>query len=63
MQHLKFKRFPAPARAPIRSSRGAAVYDLFSNETKLIKEYGCEAIKTYTGMKIPEGAYGRIAPQ
>ena len=61
MKELKFKRFSTLARAPIRFLKGAAGYDLFSNETKVIKEHGCESIKTDIEMKIPEGTYGQIA--
>ena len=50
MKELKFK-----IKAPIRASKVAAGYDLFSNENKVIKEYSCEAIKSNIGMKISKG--------
>ena len=63
MKELKFKRLSASARAPVRSLKWAAGYDLFSNKTKTIKEYVREAIKTDIGMTIPKGTSGRVAPR
>ena len=62
MKELKFKIFSASALAPIRSSKGAADYGLFSYGVKIFKEYGCEAIKTDIDIKIPKGISRRIAP-
>ena len=58
----KFLAFTS-VRALISSSKGVASYDLLSNETKTIREYGSEVMKTDIGKKSPKGSYRRIAPR
>ena len=58
----KFLAFTS-VRALISSSKGVAGYNLLSNETKTIREYGSEVMKTDIGKKIPKGSYRRIAPR
>ena len=63
MKEIKFEWISASAGAAVRSTKGAASRDLFSIEKETIKEFGCETINTDTGIKLPEGTYGRIAPR
>lgn len=38
-------------------------YNLYSIETKVIKAFGNDLVKTDIGISIPEGTYGRLAPR
>ena len=51
------------AKAPIRGSKFAAGYDLYSNEEAVIPVGERKLINTGVRMTIPSGHYGRIAPR
>lgn len=51
------------SKAPIRMSKGAAGYDLYSNEDKIIKAKNRDLISTGISIEIPDNVYGQIAPR
>ena len=51
------------AVVPVRSSAGAAGYDLSAAHEGLVPAHGKALIKTDVAMAIPDGYYGRIAPR
>ncbi len=51
------------AKAPIRSSEGAAGYDLFACEPAIIEGFGVKMVNTGIKIQIPENTYARIAPR
>ena len=60
---LCFVKLSPRASAPLRGSAGAAGYDLYAAEEKVI-DPGCRAcIATDLQLGIPSGCYGRIAPR
>jgi len=63
MEQFKVKRLTPDAKLPLRSSPGAAGYDLFSNEKTELLAGDVTIIKTGIAVQIPEGYYGRIAPR
>ena len=63
MEKLKVVLTTPDAKMPIRTSCGAAGYDLFSAIDVIIPPKGKAKISTDIKMKIPEGYYGRIAPR
>ena len=48
---------------PVRSSAGAAGYDLSAAHESSVPAHGKALIKTDVAMAIPDGYYGRIAPR
>jgi len=48
---------------PVRSSPGAAGYDLFTPEDFEIKARSKVTVPLNLMMKVPEGTYGRVAPR
>src|SRR6185312_986682 len=61
---LKVKRLHPDAILPVRGSKGAAGYDLFSaSEETIICAHGKATIDTNLSIKVPSGYYGRIAPR
>ena len=59
---LHFKKLTTNAATPIRSSRNAAGFDLFSAEMKEVDAHGHGIITTYIVVVLPERTYGRVAP-
>lgn len=51
------------AKAPIRGSKFAAGYDLYSNQKYTIPVGERKLVDTGVRMNIPNGYYGRIAPR
>jgi len=60
---LKFKKLSENATTPLRGSRNAAGFDLFSAETKEIGANGHGIVKTDISVMLPKGTYGRVAPR
>jgi len=60
---LKFKKLSENAKTPMRGSRNAAGFDLFSAETKEIGANGHGIVKTDISVMLPKGTYGRVAPR
>ena len=60
---LKFQKLTANAMTPIRATRFAAGFDLFSAETKEINARDYGTVKTDILVMLPKGTYGRIAPR
>merc|ERR1712224_882835 len=60
---LKFKKLSGNATTPMRGSRNAAGFDLFSAETKEIPANGHGIVKTDILVILPKGTYGRVAPR
>ncbi|MBV1928660.1 MAG: dUTP diphosphatase [Gammaproteobacteria bacterium] len=48
------------AKVPIRSSPGAAGYDLYAIDNVVIRHGQREAVRTGVSMEIPEGMYGKV---
>jgi dUTP pyrophosphatase len=63
MSLLRVKRFSKNATIPIRSSPGAAGYDLYSSKDIVIPAQGKALVSTDIAVGIPPGCYGRIAPR
>ena len=60
---LKFKKLTGNATTPVRGSRYAAGFDLFSAEFKEILPQCRTVVKTDIGVMLPLGTYGRVAPR
>ena len=60
---LRFKKLTTNATTPIRASRHAAGFDLFSAETKEVDAHGRGIINTDIVMMLSQGTYGRVAPR
>ena len=60
---LRFKKLTANAATPIRGSRHAAGFDLFSAETKEVVAHGHSIVNTDITVMLPQGTYGRVAPR
>merc|ERR1719495_538611 len=60
---LRFKKLSKNATTPMRGSRNAAGFDLFSAETKEIASQGHGIAKTDIAVMLPRGTYGRVAPR
>lgn len=58
---LKIEKSSEKAIVPVRGSKLAAGYDLFSAEAKIIPPLSRTVINTGISIKTPEGTYGRIA--
>ena len=61
--NLEIKLHLDSAHIPTWGSAGAAGYDLYSAENKVIPAKGKMAIDTQIFIATPAGTYGRIAPQ
>jgi len=48
---------------PVRASRNAAGFDLFSAEDKVIGAQCHDMVKTDIAIMLPKGTYGRVAPR
>ena len=60
---LRVVRQETTAQVPIRASEGAAGYDLFSSEAKVIEAGERALVETGIQIDIPEGHYGQIKPR
>ena len=60
---LKFKKLTGNATTPVRGSRYAAGFDLFSAEFKEILPQCQAMVNTDIGVILPRGTYGRVAPR
>ena len=60
---LKVHRLRETAVLPTRGSHGAAGYDLYSVEDKLIASKDRAVVQTGLAIGVPPGSYGRIAPR
>lgn len=63
MDILKIYKDHENAKLPTRGSKGAAGYDLYTIESKIIKPFTSEVFKTGICMDIPTGLYGKIHPR
>lgn len=61
MNNLKVKLLSSNAIMPVKGDEGAAGYDLYASESKLIKPWSRELVKTDVSFEIPHSYYGRIA--
>ena len=60
---LRVKRMNVNAKIPVRSTQGAAGYDLSAAHSAVVPARGKCLVKTGIAMAIPTGCYGRIAPR
>ena len=60
---LLVKRLSQYAVLPVRSTAGAAGYDLASAYAYTVPARGKELIKTDLSIVVPAGTYGRVAPR
>lgn len=60
---LRVQKTTEQSKLPFRSSKGAAGYDLYSIEDKMIYTGGQEMIDVGIRINVPSGTYGRIAPR
>ncbi|KAK9768461.1 hypothetical protein K7432_018661 [Basidiobolus ranarum] len=61
--NLRIKKLSDKGRAPVRSSAGAAGYDLFSAEEVVLEPHSRAVVKTDISIHVPHGTYGRVAPR
>jgi len=60
---FKIKKITKTAKVPLRKSKYAAGYDLFSDEKITISKRSRGLVSTGIVVEISEGYYGRIAPR
>ena len=60
---LRVKGMNVNAKLPVRSSTGAAEYDLSTAQSAVIPAHGKCLVKTGLAISMPPGCYGRIAPR
>ena len=60
---LCFKKLSIDAISPLRSSRYAAGFDLYSAESKQIRPQSHAIVNTGIAIQLLAGTYGRIAPR
>ena len=60
---VTIQRVNVNAKLPVRSTSGAAGYDLSAAETAVVPPHGKCLVKTGLKMALPTGCYGRIAPR
>jgi dUTP pyrophosphatase len=60
---IKVLQRNTPINIPKRESAGAAGYDLYASENKVIVAGRRELICTGIAIAVPPGTYGRIAPR
>ena len=63
ISYLKYVKLSTNAYDPIKSSSGAAGFDLRSAEDVIIPCKGRALVPTDLQFKLPPGTYGRIAPR
>jgi dUTP pyrophosphatase len=60
---LNVTKLISTATLPVRSSPGAAGYDLFSTDNYVVLPGRRTVISTGISVQLPPGTYGRIAPR
>ena len=60
---LKFKKLTQNASTPMRGSRNAAGFDLYSAQTMEIAPNYHGVVNTDISVMLPKGTYGRVAPK
>lgn len=60
---IKYKKLFNTAIRPTKSKDGDAAYDLYCNDTVVIKPMERKIVPTGISIEIPNGYYGRIAPR
>jgi dUTP pyrophosphatase len=60
---LLVKRLSKDAKLPVRSTDGAAGYDLCSTENVTLEPGARHMVSTGLAIKIPDDCYGRLAPR
>lgn len=60
---LKIKLLGPNANVPVRSTAGAAGYDMYSSVTCVVPANGKALVATDVAMAIPENCYGQLAPR
>ncbi|KAI8902070.1 dUTPase-like protein [Globomyces pollinis-pini] len=60
---LFVKKLSEFAQLPVRGSKGAAGYDLFSAHDGVVPAKGKAIIPTDLSIALPAGTYGRVAPR
>lgn len=63
MTSLLVTRLSPTAQLPVRSTSGAAGYDLFSTDNYVILPGRRVVVSTGLSIQVPDGTYGRIAPR
>ena len=63
MATLRIKKLDPNAQLPVRSSPGAAGYDLHSSEAHVIMPGKRAVVATGISLVLPSGVYGRVAPR
>jgi len=62
-QQLRVVRLSEHASLPVRSSTGAAGYDLAAAHDAVVPASGKAIVKTDLAIAAPAGTYGRVAPR
>lgn len=60
---LKIKLLGPNAKAPVKSTPGAAGYDMYSSEACVVPANGKALVSTDIAVAIPTNCYGRVAPR
>ncbi|KCV67665.1 dUTP pyrophosphatase [Fonticula alba] len=60
---FRVKRLSPQGHLPMRASKGAAGYDLFSARDMVIPARSRALVPTDISLALPEGTYGRMAPR
>ena len=60
---LRVKRMSKNAKLPVRSTEGAAGYDLSAAQAAVVPAHGKCLVQTGLKVALPSGCYGRIAPR
>ena len=60
---LNVQRLVSHATLPVRSTPGAAGYDLFSTDSYVVLPGRRVVVSTGISIQLPPGTYGRIAPR
>ena len=63
MSFLDVQRLTQNAVIPTRGSAAAVGYDLYSNEAVTIRASSHGVVGTGIAFRVPNGAYGRVAPR
>ena len=63
LEFLKIKLLSPHAQVLVKSSPGAAGYDMYSSESCLVPANGKALVATDVAMSIPADCYGRVAPR
>ena len=60
---LLVHRHSSDAQLPVRQSKGAAGYDLYSAEDATVASKSLKLVSTGISISLPESTYGRVAPR